>query len=414
MTHSASTRQKVDVLISGGGIAGMITAAAFGAAGFQTLMIDPMPPVTVGDAASSDRRSTAFLRTSRELFKKIGIWDALEPFSTPLEGLRIVDTVLDEASQQPVVRTERQFEGSDIKGNTGENEPFGWNFLNWQMRRELMRILPDIALTEVKYGVGFKSMLTRTDHAIVSLTDGSRVEAKLVIGADGRNSAVRSAAGIGAKITRYGQKSLAFTAIHETPHNNVSTEIYREGGPFTMVPLADIDGSPASAIVWMNQGPRAAELLAMNDDDFNAAMTDRAASVYGAMKAASPRGSFAIITQTAKSLTAQRVALIAEAAHVLPPVGAQGLNTSLNDVTLLLDLAETAPHELGTKTQLSQYAKARHHDISARSKAVDMFNRVVRSENALVQSVRLLGLKAVHDIAPLRQQVMKAGLNPIS
>jgi 2-octaprenyl-6-methoxyphenol hydroxylase len=414
MTHPVSKRHKVDVLISGGGIAGMIAAAAFGAAGFKTLMVDPAPPVTVGDDTSSDLRSTAFLRTSRDLFKKVGIWEALEPFSTPLEGLRIIDTVLDETTQTPIIRTERQFEGREVKASEGGDEPFGWNFLNWQMRRELIKILPQIALTETRFGTGFKSMLTRTEHAIVTLTDGSRVEAKLVIAADGRSSPVRGAAGIDVSRTDYGQKSLAFTAFHDIPHGNVSTEVYRTGGPFTMVPLADIDGRHASAIVWMNPSARAQELQAMDAPEFNAAMTDRSAGVYGQMELASLRGSFPIITQIAKTLSAERVALIAEAAHVLPPIGAQGLNSSLNDLALLLDLAEAAPHELGTGAQLDHYAKTRHRDITARAKAVDVFNRVVRSDADMLQSIRMLGLKAVHDITPLRKRVMKAGLEPIS
>ena len=234
-----------------------------------------------------------------------------------------------------------------------------------------------------------------------------------MVAADGRNSAVREAAGIDVKTTRYGQKSLAFTATHTLPHYNVSTEIYREGGPFTMVPLADIDGKPASAIVWMNKGPYATELLNMPEDDFNAVMTERSAGLFGQLSLASGRAIFPIITQVAQSLAAERVALIAEAAHVLPPIGAQGLNTSLNDLSELLALAEANSADPGAQPLLDRYAKARHRDISARARVVDVFNRVTRSESDVLQAVRLLGLKAVHDIKPVRRGVMRAGLGPI-
>jgi 2-octaprenyl-6-methoxyphenol hydroxylase len=370
-------------------------------------MVDPTTPVVEGHKAGSDLRSTAFLRPARDLFQKIGIWDALVPHATPLDGLRIVDTVAANGDA-PIVRTERQFEGSE----TAE-EPFGWNFLNWHMRRELMQILPHIAQTETRYGVGFKSILTRTNSAIVTLTNGAQVEAKLVIGADGRDSAVRMAAGIDVTTTRYGQKSLAFTAKHSLPHANISTEVYRDGGPFTMVPLADIDGQPASAIVWMNKGPKALELLNMDAAAFNAEMTERSAGLFGDMQLASQRGIFPIITQVARSLSAQRIALIAEAAHVLPPIGAQGLNTSLNDLAALLALCEANPDDPGTVQVLATYSRTRHNDITARAKVVDLFNRVVRSESAILQSVRLLGLKAVHDIKPVRMGVMRAGLGPL-
>ena len=397
-------RSTHDVVVSGGGIAGMIAAAAFAASGFRTVMIEPTTPVITGDEAGSDLRSTAFLRPARDLFARIGIWDRLSPHATPLEALRIVDTL----GRPAELRGERQFEGRE----TGD-EPFGWNFLNWVIRRELMQALPGIPNLDLRFGVGFKSLLTRSNEALVGLSDGSQLRAKLVVAADGRNSAVREAAGIDVKTTRYGQKSLAFTATHTLPHYNVSTEIYREGGPFTMVPLADIDGKPASAIVWMNKGPYATELLNMPEDDFNAVMTERSAGLFGQLSLASGRAIFPIITQVAQSLAAERVALIAEAAHVLPPIGAQGLNTSLNDLSELLALAEANRADPGARPLLDRYAKARHRDISARARVVDVFNRVTRSESDVLQAVRLLGLKAVHDIKPVRRGVMRAGLGPI-
>jgi 2-octaprenyl-6-methoxyphenol hydroxylase len=368
------------------------------------LRAPPPPGGGPGHEASSDLRSTAFLRPARDLFEKIGIWDALAPHATPLEALRIVDTV----GRPATLRTERQFEGRE----TGD-EPFGWNFLNWVIRRELARAVPGIPNVELRYGVGFKSLLTRSSEAMVTLSDGTMVRAKLVVAADGRESPVRDAAGIGVKTTRYGQKSLAFTATHDLPHNNVSTEIYREGGPFTMVPLPDIDGKPASAIVWMNKGAYATELLNLPPEAFNAVMTERAAGLFGEMKLASGRAIFPIITRVAERLASERVAIIAEAAHALPPIGAQGLNTSLNDLAELLTLAEAHRSDPGTQAMLDTYARNRLNDISKRARVVDLFNRVTRSESDILQMVRLWGLKAVHDVKPVRMKVMQAGLGPI-
>ena len=398
-------REAVDILVSGGGIAGMIAAAAFGASGYKVLMVDPTPPIVAGDVNGADLRSTAFLRPARDLFERIGIWEALAPHATPLDALRIVDTV----GRPAQTRSVRQFEGRETA-----DEPFGWNFLNWVMRRELLTAVPQIKNVEMRYGVGVAGLLTRTREARVTLSDGTRVSAKLAIAADGRNSPLRDMAGIGVKTTRYGQKSLAFTATHDLPHDNVSTEIYREGGPFTLVPLGDVAGKPASAVVWMNKGPYAEELREMAPEAFNAVMTERSAGLLGQMELASDRGIFPIITQTAEALSAQRVAIIAEAAHVLPPIGAQGLNTSLNDLILLLDLCVNSPEDPGTPEVLGAYAKARARDIGARARAVDLFNRVTRSENDLVQQLRLLGLKAVHDIAPVRRGLMQAGLGPLA
>jgi 2-octaprenyl-6-methoxyphenol hydroxylase len=397
-------RTKVDVLVCGGGIAGLVSAAAFGASGFSTLLVDPTPPVTDGDSQGSDLRSTAFLRPARDLFRQIGIWDILAPHAMPLDALRIVDSL----GHPPELRAERIFRGDEVG-----DEPFGWNFMNWLIRRELLAAVANMDGVSLRYGTGFKSIVTRTTGALVTLSDGTFIQARLVIGADGRHSAVREAAGISTKITRYGQKTLAFSVTHSEPHNQVSTEIYRDGGPFTMVPLPDIDGAHASAIVWMNRAARAQELYDMDIASFSDAMNERSCGLYGRLTLASGRAIWPIITQRATQLSAERVALVAEAAHVLPPIGAQGLNTSLNDLDVLLRLALEAPDALGSAAMLDKYAKARHGDIAARARVIDLFNRVTRSEDTVLQAVRLAGLKAVHDIKPIRRGVMRAGLGPI-
>ncbi len=396
-------RHAVDVLISGGGPAGLSAAAAFGSAGYSVLLVDPVPPVTTGDSADSDLRSTAFLQPAKTLFSQTGLWQRLARHAVPLRTLRIVDT----AGDPPVLRGERAFQ-SDEMGD----EPLGWNFLNWLFRREILAHLETLPNVELRYGTGFRTLLTRTSAALVSLDDATQVSAKLVIGADGRDSPVREAVGIGVHTIRYGQKSLAFTATHALEHHNVSTEIYHQGGPFTMVPLNDVAGKPASAIVWMNPGRRALELLNMEPAAFNDAMTRRSADLFGPMELASRRGIFPIISQRADRLSAQRTAIIAEAAHVLPPIGAQGLNTSLNDIAALLDAARANRDDLGGSAMMTAYERARAGDIARRARAMDLFNRVTRSGNIALQSLRLAGLKSAHDIAPIRKSLMRVGMGP--
>jgi len=397
-------RRSADILVAGGGLAGLIAAAAFSSAGYRIVLAEPGHPVTKANQDGADLRSTAFLLPAQNLFERIGLWPVLEPHAVALETLRIVDTT----GSPPHLRGERAFCAPDVG-----DQPFGWNFLNWLIRRELLAHLEKQPNVTLEFGSGVRDILTRTSGAIATLANGSTLAASLVIAADGRNSAVRDIAGIGVKTTRYGQKSLAFVATHATPHNNVSTEIYNEGGPFTMVPLADVDGNPASAIVWMNKGRRALDLLALGEAPFNAAMTERAAGLFGPMKLASKRTIWPIITQTADRLTGERIAIIAEAAHVLPPIGAQGLNTSLNDIAALLDAASKHPSALGGPAMLKAYAATRRRDIANRAHAIDLFNRVTRSGSAGLQSLRLTGLQAAHDIAPLRRGLMRAGMGPM-
>jgi 2-octaprenyl-6-methoxyphenol hydroxylase len=395
------TRVSVDVFISGGGIAGLAAAAAFGQAGFSVLLADPAPPADAAEADGSDLRSTAFLQPARDLFERTGLWTALVPHAMPLEVLRAVDTT----GWPPEVRASRDFRADDIS-----DRPFGWNLSNWQTRHVLTRTIAEMPDVTLRIGTGFARLLTRDREAIVTLTDGTTLVARLVVAADGRDSPVRDAVGIGVTTTRYGQKAIAFNVTHPHPHENVSTELYNAGGAFVLVPLPDFRGGPASAVVWMNHGRRSLDLMAMEEAAFSHEATLRSCGALGQLTLASPRRLWPVVTQRAQRLTAQRTAIVAEAAHVLPPIGAQGLNTSLHDIVALVDLAAADPENLGSPKMLAAYEAVRERDIRARAAVIDLFNRVCRSGEVPVQALRLAGMKAVHDIAPLRRAVMRAGL----
>jgi 2-octaprenyl-6-methoxyphenol hydroxylase len=398
------SRDRTDILISGGGIAGLVAAAAFARSGFSVIVVDPAPPPPAAEADGSDLRSTAFLAPAIALFRDAGLWDALAPHAARLDTLRVVDTV----GWPPEIRDERAFRAEDVTDG-----PFGWNLPNWLTRKVLVDRLAAYPNVDLRIGTGFSGMLTRESAAIARLTDGRRIEAKLVIGADGRASAVREAAGIGVSVTRYGQKALAFAVTHPHPHDNTSTELYNEGGAFVLVPLPDHKGGPASAVVWMERGPRAIELASMSPRDLGSLATERSCGVLGQLALASPVRVWPVVTQVADRLTAERTALVAEAAHVLPPIGAQGLNTSLHDVAALVRIATEAPDALGTPGMLTAYEAARARDIHLRARAIDLFNRVCRSGETPLQALRLGGLRMVHDVAPLRRAVMQAGLGRV-
>ncbi|QFS82279.1 UbiH/UbiF family hydroxylase [Roseivivax sp. THAF197b] len=387
-----------DILISGGGIAGMSAAAAFGRAGFSVLCVDPAPPVTERDADGADLRTTAFLQPARDFLDRAGLWARLSDHATPLQVMRIAD-----ASRSPPMT--RDFNAADIS-----DLPFGWNLPNWLLRREMAKALDEMPGVDFRPGTATKSLFTRTGEARVGLSDGTRPRVKLVIAADGRGSPMRQAAGIGVTTTRYGQKALAFAVTHDAPHGNVSTEIHRAGGPFTLVPLPDHDGRPSSAVVWMMAARDAERRAALDVPAFEAEMTDRSAGLYGPLKLASKRNLWPIITQGAERLTAQRLALVAEAAHVMPPIGAQGLNMSLRDLETLLDLAVAAPERLGDAAMLDAYEKKRAPDIRLRMSGISALNRASMQGLPTLQAARATGLGLLHDLAPMRKAVMELGL----
>ncbi|WP_417679605.1 UbiH/UbiF family hydroxylase [Pseudodonghicola sp.] len=390
-----------DILISGGGIAGLTAAAVFGQAGFDVICVDPTPPVTERDAEGSDLRTTAILQPGQALMAEAGLWDRLAPEAAALQIMRIVDA----GGERPEPRVVRDFNAADIS-----DRPFGWNLPNWLLRRELSAHLAGMPNVDFRPGTATTSLFTRTDMARVGLSDGSKVDTRLVIAADGRGSPMREAAGIKVHTTRYGQKALAFAVTHPIPHDNVSTEIHRSGGPFTLVPLPDYQGRPSSAVVWMERGPRAEELRSLETAEFEAAMTERSCGIFGPLTLASRRTVWPIISQWADRMAGERVALMAEASHVVPPIGAQGLNMSLGDLRALRDLAVKRPEGLGDAQMLEAYHKARHTEVMVRLRGIDMLNRASMIELRPLRDLRAAGLSALYSLAPVRRTLMQMGL----
>jgi 2-octaprenyl-6-methoxyphenol hydroxylase len=270
--------------------------------------------------------------------------------------------------------------------------------------------LADLPNVSFLPGIATTKLLTRESEALVTLSDGRKISARLVIAADGRNSTMREALGIAVKTIRYGQKALAFAVTHPVPHQNVSTEIHRSGGPFTLVPLPDRDGLPCSAVVWMETGPEVQRLAALPVADFEAAMNLRSCQILGPLTLASRRSVWPIISQIADRMAGERVALMAEAAHVVPPIGAQGLNMSLADLSTLLDLAKADPADLGSAKMLDAYHRRRHLEVQARVKGIDLLNRTSMIEGQLLRDLRAGALNAFYSVAPVRKTLMKAGL----
>ncbi|WP_412505419.1 UbiH/UbiF family hydroxylase [Roseovarius sp. SYSU LYC5161] len=390
-----------DILVSGGGVAGLTAAAAFGWAGFTVICVDPAMPVTERAAEGADLRTTAFLRPSRDLLDRVGLWPRLDSHAAPLHVMRIVDA----GGESAVPRVVKEFEASDISDG-----PFGWNLPNWLLRREMVARLDALNTVDFRPGVSAETLFTRTNEARVGLSDGTRVRARLVIAADGRASPMRQAAGLDVHTTRYGQKALAFAVTHPVPHDNVSTEIHRSGGPFTLVPLPDHEGRPSSAIVWMEEGREALRLANLPVAEFEAAMNDRSCELLGPLTLASRRTTWPIISQIAAQMWSERIALIAEAAHVVPPIGAQGLNMSLGDIRVLLDLAREAPARLGDADMLETYHRRRHPEVSLRVTGIDMLNRASMARSRPLRDARAAGLDAIYSLGPVRKTLMQLGL----
>ena len=395
--------RNIDIFISGAGPAGLLASISFASLGYSVICVDPHKPVTHANDAGADLRTTAFLQPAKNFMQSLDLWEELKSHAVPMEIMRIIDAAGE--NWPPKEKTTKDFLSSDIS-----DLPFGWNIPNWLLRRAFTEKANKYSNLELKFGLTTSSFIRRDDAAFVYLDDGSQIKAKLVIGADGRNSFIREKSQIKISRTEFSQKALTFIVTHEKPHRNASIEIHRSGGPFTFVPLADFEGKSCSSVVWMESNKNIDRLLALNPEDFEKQVNNRSCLHLGRVKVISRITAWPIISQIAKQLTAKRTALIAEAAHVLPPIGAQGLNISLADIKSLYDLVKGTSRLRNIDEILDRYDRSRRLDIKTRVLGINALNEVSKSSLPITQKTRALGINFLHSSPQIRKGLMKLGL----
>ena len=387
---------QTDILIAGGGIAGLTAAARLTADGHRVVVVDPAPVAAPPD----DQRTTAFFQPAIATLQAAGAWADMATHGTALRVMRIIDA-------GGTVRQVRETADFSPKG-TGY-DVFGWNVPNMPARAALLARLSATADVSLRLGVRVTGFTGRLDRALVQLSDGTQVSAGLVLAADGRNSTLRELAGLTVRRWEYGQHALVFPVTHADPHDGVSTEIHRTGGPLTFVPMPDHAGQPCSAVVWMTPSARAMELAALDDDELGKILTAETMGLFGPLSVAGKRASWPMITQLAPRLIARRLILIAEAAHVMPPIGAQGLNTSLHDIETVARLIQDQP-DPGAEALLDTYQRRILPRTTARVAGIDLLNRAARWQAQPLRDLRRAGLATLSRVPPLRNLAVRLGM----
>jgi 2-octaprenyl-6-methoxyphenol hydroxylase len=382
-----------DTAVIGGGPAGVAAAIALAESGANAALIARRAPY-------ADNRTTALLGATVDFLERLEVWPRCRDQAAPLQTMRLVDDT-GRLIRAPEVRFSSQEIGLD---------QFGYNIGN----RELMTALEQRA-------ADFPN-LTRFDddaqaidpeEAIVTLrtAGGTSLAARLVVGADGRQSLSRTAAGIAVSRRDLSQAALTFNVGHSRPHRNISTEFHTPSGPCVFVPLP---GNRCS-VVWVSTPDQTERLLAMSDDELSEAAEAQSHSVLGRIRVEPGRHLFPLAIETSAPFARHRIALIGEAAHVLPPIGAQGLNMGLRDaadITAIVSDARANGEDPGTPAVLQRYHQARRADVASRTFAIDVANRSLLSDFLPVQSARAAGLHLIGAFGPLRRLAMREGLAP--
>ena len=380
-------------IVVGGGPAGLTAAIALASDGLATVLVGKRP-------ARPDNRTTALFAGSVTALQTLGVWDLCAAQAAPLKIMRIVDD------------TGRLWRAPEVKFAADEIglAAFGYNIENFHLVAALEQragALANLHLVEDEV----RSVEPGDDAVTVTLKSGGPLRAPLVIAADGRRSLCRAAAGIAVDQRDYKQVALTVCLKHTRPHRDSSTEFHTAGGPFTLVPLPGL----RSSLVWVLD-PAQADAIAALDDAALAMEIERAShSILGKIAVEPGRGLFPLSVATARRFGAQRIALVGEAAHVIPPIGAQGLNLGLRDAASIGELAIAAYRDggdIGGDDVLAAYEKMRRADVSSRTLAIDLLNRTLLTDFLPVQGMRGLGLYMIDRVGPLRRAVMREGVQP--
>lgn len=379
-----------EILVAGTGPAGMIAALGLASAGFSVKLAGPAP-------RRDDQRTTTLMRPALAYLDTLGLLEPITVGSAPLSVMRIVDAT-SRLIRSPAVT----FRASEI----GEDF-FGLNMPNMVITEALEAAIAEWQAidwrksTVVAWAIGEGS-------AVATLEDGIRIEAPLAVAADGRDSMAREAAGIRTSSRSYPQSALVLNFAHTRDHGSTSTEFHTETGPFTQVPLP----GRRSSLVWVVRPETAGELAVLDDASLSLRIEERMQSMLGRVMVEPGRQVYPLSSLLPVRFAEDRVALVGEAAHVFPPLGAQGLNLGIRDVEDIVRTAGENRDDPGSASALRTYDRRRRPDILARSTAVNMLNRSLLSDLLPAQLARGAGLGVLQALSPVRAFFMREGLQP--
>ena len=392
-------RNNADVLIAGGGFAGLTLAIALRQAlgpSFSVAVADP----ALGQSHADDERASAIVAAARRLFETIGVWDAVTADAQPILDMAVTDSRLGDAVR-PVFLT--------FAGEVEPGEPFAHMIENRHLVDALTAKAAEIGVELRATAVtDFLQPVERTD---VVLGDGASLSTRLLVAADGARSKIRGKAGIATHGWNYDQSAIVTTVAHERDHGGKAEEHFLPAGPFAILPLK----GNRSSIVWTEKTPEAERIVALPDTEFHAELEQRFKLQLGEIAAVGARRVHPLGFFVARSFIAERLALVGDAAHVIHPIAGQGLNMGLKDVAALAEVIVDAARlglDPGSAAVLERYQRWRRFDTVAMGIATDGLNRLFSNRSDVLRAVRDIGLGLVDRVPNLKRLFIReaAGL----
>jgi len=387
------TSSSRDVIILGGGLVGLTLALALDAHGLTSVVVDPADPA-VTLAPGFDGRASAIASASHRMLDAIGVGGVLAGQGCPIRHIRVSDGLA--PGKLDFIPGER-------------DDPLGTMYENKLIRRALY----DAAVAAPGIDLKMRTRAARQERGaagvVATLDDGTVVRAPLLIAAEGRRSPTREAAGIAVARWQYDHAAIVGAFHHEHSHENIAFEIFYPAGPFALLPLPDDEVGHRSAIVWTVDAGDAAGMLKLGDRGFLAEASERMGGFLGELSAPSPRASYPLGFHHAATITAERLALVGDAAHGIHPIAGQGLNLGFRDVAALVEVLVEGKRigmDLGDAALLARYQRWRGVDTLMVAAATDTLTRLFGIPGKAASAVRRFGISAVDRIGPLKDRFM--------
>jgi 2-octaprenyl-6-methoxyphenol hydroxylase len=383
---------RADAIIFGGGLIGPALAAALDSSGLSAIVVDPADPSPRAEA-SFDGRTSAVSSSSMRMLETIGVADHLAERGCPIWRIAVADGL----------------KPGGLHFDPDDDDPLGFMHENRHLRAALQ------ARAEAGKNIWllWKSHVTsveRGDHGVVvTLEDGRKLSAPLLVAADGRNSKTRETAGINIARWKYDHQAIVSVLRHERAHEHIAYEIFYPTGPFALLPMNDDVQGHRSAIVWSVHNEDAAGWLSLSDEDFAAEAETAMGGFLGKVEMLAPRSSFPLGFHHAAEITGKRLALVGDAAHAIHPIAGQGLNLGFRDVAALAEVLVEGARlglDLGDKQLLDRYRRWRSLDALSVAFATDSLTRIYGIPGATASAIRRFGMGLVSRISPIRNRLM--------
>jgi 2-octaprenyl-6-methoxyphenol hydroxylase len=390
-TTGNATGQNYDVLIIGGGMAGLILAAALGSAGVFTAVIEPLAPEKLLDTGF-DGRATAIAAGSRNALASIGAWQRMDAAAEDILEIRVSD------GHSPLFL---HYDHADL-----DDGPLGHIVENRVIRSALLERVTELSSVKLFFGRRVQSLDREGQFAKAFLGNGETLVAPLAIATDGRGSPTRKAADINVRQWRYPQTGIVCTVQHQHPHHGVAQEKFLPAGPFAILPMT----KQRSSIVWTEKAALAPSLLELPDREFAEELKIRFGDYLGDLKIVGPKFSYPIGLLHAEDYVAPRLALAGDAAHAIHPIAGQGLNIGIRDAAALAEIVVDALRlglDPGSINVLENYERWRRIDNTMMIAATDGLNRVFSNDVGPIKFARDVGLAAVNRTPPLKRLFMR-------